>query len=109
MRVCVQTISQGECVFMCVHQQVLQLSEEEQEEPMTQQRGRVGNPGVHWILTGTKLAPPLGELVRRLQHLHQEGVNGRITNQFKEEQVLQALQTDGAQCREPEEELCKPA
>lgn len=51
---------------------------------------RVGNPGVHQILTGPNLAP-LGELVRRLEHLHQEGVDGRVTNQFKEEQVLQAL------------------
>ncbi|KAF3834200.1 hypothetical protein F7725_025404 [Dissostichus mawsoni] len=58
--------------------------------------------------TGPNLAP-LGELVRRLQHLHQEGVDRRVADQFKEEQVLQALQTNGAQCREPEEELRKPA
>ena len=45
------------------------------------------------ILTGPNLAP-LGELVWRLEHLHQEGVNGRVANQFKEEQVLQALQTN---------------
>lgn len=67
----------------------------------------VDNPGVHRILTGPNLAP-LGELVRRFKHLHQEGVDGRVTNQFKEEQVLQALQTNGAQCWEPQKELCKP-
>lgn len=46
--------------------------------------------------------------MRRLEHLHQEGVDGRVSDQFKEEQVLQALQTDGAQCWEPQEELRKP-
>lgn len=51
---------------------------------------------------------PLGELVRGLQHLHQEGVNGCVPNQFEEEQVLQAFQADGAQRWEPQEELCKP-
>jgi len=59
------------------------------------------------MLTDLKVTP-LGELVRSLQHLHQEGVNGRVTNQFEEEQMLQALQTDGAQCWESQEELCKP-
>ena len=47
--------------------------------------------------------------MRRLQHLHQEGVDRRVADQLKEEQVLQALQTNGAQRREPEEELRKPA
>lgn len=37
------------------------------------------------------LSPPLGELVRRFKHLHQEGVDGRVADQFEEEQVLQAL------------------
>lgn len=50
----------------------------------------------------------LGDLVRGLQHLHQEGVNGRVPNQFEEEQVLQAFQANGAQRRQPEEQLCKP-
>lgn len=59
------------------------------------------------ILTGL-YAAPLSQLVRRLQHLHQEGVDGRVADQFKEEQMLQALQTDGAQCWESEEELSKP-
>ena len=68
-------------------------------------RGRVCPSAVR--PEGDTLAP-LGELVRGLQHLHQEGVNGRVTNQFEEEQVLQALQTNGAQRREPQQELCKP-
>lgn len=54
-------------------------------------------------------SPPLGELVRSFKHLHQEGVDGRVADQFEEEQVLQALQADGAQCWKPEEELCEPA
>lgn len=53
-------------------------------------------------------SPPLGELVRSFKHLHQEGVDGRVADQFEEEQVLQALQADGAQCWKPEEELCEP-
>lgn len=47
--------------------------------------------------------------MRRFKHLHQEGVDGRVTDQFEEEQVLQALEADGAQCWQPEEELGKPA
>lgn len=69
--------------------------------------GRVDNPGVRRILTGLNGAP-LSQLVRRLQHLHQKRVDGRVTNQFEEEQMLQALKADGAQCWESEEELCKP-
>lgn len=60
------------------------------------------------ILTRVQLVP-LGELMRRFQHFHQEGVDGRVPNQFEEEQVLQALQTNGAQCWEPKEELREPA
>lgn len=30
-----------------------------------------------------------------LQHLHEEGVNGGVPDQLKEEEVLQALQPDG--------------
>ena len=44
-----------------------------------------------------------------LQHLHEEGVDGGVTNQLEEEQMLQALQTNGTQCRQTEEELGKPA
>lgn len=50
----------------------------------------------------------LSELVGSLQHLHQEGVDGGVTNQLKEEQVLQTLQTNGAQRWQSEEELSKP-
>lgn len=75
----------------------------------TSQRPNVGRPV--WAPDvrpeGDRLAP-LGELVRGLQHLHQEGVNGCVPNQFEEEEVLQAFQTDGAQRWEPQEELCKP-
>lgn len=42
------------------------------------------------------MAPPLGELVRGLQHLHQESVNRRVPDEFEEEQMLQALQANGA-------------
>lgn len=45
------------------------------------------------------------KLVGRLQHLHEESVNGGVSDQLKEEQVLQTLQPDGTQRRQPEEEL----
>lgn len=41
----------------------------------------------------------LCHLVRGLEHLHQEGVDGRVPDQLEEEEVLQALQADGAQGR----------
>lgn len=88
------------CAAGVFKQQLLRLSEA---------RSNVGRP----VCTpdvrpeGDMLAP-LGELVRGLQHLHQEGVNGCVPNQFEEEEVLQAFQTDGAQRWEPQEELCKP-
>ena len=37
------------------------------------------------------------DLVGRFQHLHEEGVYGRVSDQLEEEEVLQTLQTDGAQ------------
>lgn len=37
--------------------------------------------------------------MRGLQHLHEEGVDGRVANQLEEEQVLEALEADGAQRR----------
>lgn len=40
---------------------------------------------------------PLCHLMRGLQHLHEEGVDGRVTDQLEEEQVLEALEADGAQ------------
>ena len=51
---------------------------------------------------------PLGQLVGSLQHLHQEGVDGCVTNQLEEEQVFQTLQANGAQRWQSEEELGKP-
>lgn len=47
--------------------------------------------------------------MRRFKHLHQEGVDGRVADQFEEEQVLQALEANGAQSWKPEEELGEPA
>lgn len=38
----------------------------------------------------------LGQLVGRLQHLHEERVDRGVANQLEEEQVLQALQANGA-------------
>lgn len=49
------------------------------------------------------------DLMWRLQHLHQESVDGRVTDQLEEEQMLQALETDGAQGGQPEQQLGKPA
>lgn len=42
---------------------------------------------------------PLCHLMRGLQHLHEEGVDGRVADQLEEEQVLEALEADGAQRR----------
>lgn len=36
------------------------------------------------------------DLMRSLQHLHQEGVDRRVPNQLEEEQMLQTLEADGA-------------
>lgn len=44
-----------------------------------------------------------------LQHLHEEGVDGRVPDELEEEQVLQALEPDGTQCRQAEQQLGKPA
>lgn len=41
----------------------------------------------------------LCHLMRGLQHLHEEGVDGRVADQLEEEQVLEALEADGAECR----------
>lgn len=50
---------------------------------------------------GRRRAPsfPLCHLMRGLQHLHEEGVDGRVADQLEEEQVLEALEADGAQRR----------
>lgn len=47
--------------------------------------------------------------MRGLQHLHEEGVNGRVPDELEEEQVLQALEPDGAQCGQAEQQLGEPA
>ena len=46
--------------------------------------------------------------VRRLQHLHEEGVDGRVPDELEEEQVLQTLESDGAQRRQTQQQLRKP-
>lgn len=51
----------------------------------------------------------LGGLMWCLQHLHEEGVDGSVPNELEEEQVLQALEPDGTQCRQAEQQLGKPA
>lgn len=38
----------------------------------------------------------LSHLVRGFQHLHEEGVDGRVPDELEEEEVLQALEADGA-------------
>lgn len=59
---------------------------------------------------GAKGGPAgLGHLVRRLQHLHEEGVNGRVPNELEEEEMFQALEPDGAQSRQAEQQLGEPA
>lgn len=47
-------------------------------------------------------------MVGSFKHFHEESVNRRVTDQLEEEQVLQALQADGAQCWKSEEQLSKP-
>lgn len=49
------------------------------------------------------------DLMRRLQHLHQESVDRRVADQLEEEQMLQALEADGAQGGQAEQQLGKPA
>lgn len=43
-----------------------------------------------------------------LQHLHEEGVDGRIADELEEEKVLQTLETNGAQCRQTQEQFSEP-
>lgn len=49
------------------------------------------------------------DLMRSLQHLHQEGVDRRVPDQLEEEQMLQTLEADGAQGGQAEQQLGKPA
>lgn len=44
-----------------------------------------------------------------LQHFHEESVDGCVPDELEEEQVLQALEPNGSQCRQPEQQLGKPA
>ena len=43
------------------------------------------------------------------QHLHEEGVDGGVSDELEEEEVLQALEADGAQRRQAEQQLGKAA
>lgn len=49
------------------------------------------------------------DLVRSLQHLHQEGVDRRVPDQLEEKQMLQTLEANGAQGGQAEQQLGKPA
>lgn len=49
------------------------------------------------------------DLMRSLQHLHEESVDGRVADQLEEEQVLQTLEADGAQGGQAQQQLRKPA
>lgn len=40
--------------------------------------------------------PNSRQLVRSLQHLHEEGVDGGVSDELEEEEVFQALEADGA-------------
>lgn len=46
-------------------------------------------------------------LMRRLQHLHQKGVDGCVPDQLEEEQMLQTLKANGAQGGQAEQQLGK--
>lgn len=50
---------------------------------------------------GQSSTPPslLCHLMWRFQHLHEEGVDGRVADELEKEQVLQTLEADGAKCR----------
>lgn len=65
-----------------------------------------GGPSIQTRRVG---AGGLGHLVGCLQHLHEEGVNGRVPDELEEEQVLQALEANGAQGRQAQQQLGEPA
>ena len=48
------------------------------------------------------------DLMRCLQHLHQESVDRCVPDQLEEEQVLQAFEANGAQGRQAEQQFGKP-
>lgn len=41
----------------------------------------------------------LCHLMRCFQHLHEEGVDGRVADELEKKQVLQTLEANGAKCR----------
>lgn len=49
------------------------------------------------------------DLMRCLQHLHQEGVDGRVADQLEKEQMLQTFEADGAQGGQAQQQLGKPS
>lgn len=49
------------------------------------------------------------DLMRRLQHLHQEGVDGRVADELEKEQMLQTFEADGAQGGQAQQQLGKPS
>lgn len=49
------------------------------------------------------------DLMRRLQHLHQEGVDGRVPDELEKEQMLQTFEADGAQGGQAQQQLGKPS
>lgn len=51
----------------------------------------------------------LSHLMGGLQHLHEKGVDGCVPNELEEEEVFQALEADGAQGRQAQQQLGKPA
>lgn len=61
------------------------------------------------VCTGGKGAVLVScDLMRRLQHLHQEGVDGRVADELEEEEMLQTLEADGAQSGQAQQQLGKP-
>ena len=53
-------------------------------------------------------AAGLSHLVWSFQHLHEEGVDGRVPDEFEEKKVFQALEADGAQSRKAQQQLGEP-
>lgn len=61
------------------------------------------------VYTGGKGAVLVScDLMRRLQHLHQEGVDGRVADELEEEEMLQTLEADGAQSGQAQQQLGEP-
>lgn len=61
------------------------------------------------VYTGGKGAVLVScDLMRRLQHFHQEGVDGCVADELEEEEMLQTLEADGAQSGQAQQQLGKP-